>query len=116
MQETRSQFMDAEERQYKSEFDKLGLKIRRYGKYDTTLLSENITCMAANVENAYMNAGVKDYTAKDCVDHAISLIIHCYPKLAGDFHLDTITAGETMLWEDHKERVRAWDRSHRSKS
>jgi predicted secreted protein len=43
-------------------------KVSRRDSWDMTHLSDMIACLAANMEEAYITAGVSDYSAKDCVD------------------------------------------------
>jgi hypothetical protein len=50
------------------------MKIKRYGNYDLNSLTDLIVAFSANIEDAYIEAGVTDYTAKECVDHAIKAL------------------------------------------
>ena len=53
-------------------------KIKRYKSYDSKMVPDLIALYAANIENAYITAGVTDYTAKECVDHAIPFVLSVF--------------------------------------
>ena len=52
------------------------LKITRYVKMDAGGdLADHIVALAANVEDAYINAGIEGYTAQDCFDKGFQLAL-----------------------------------------
>jgi len=51
------------------------MKVKRYLKYDLNHISDASAAMAANIEDAYLIAGVNDYTAKECVDRALDVLL-----------------------------------------
>ncbi len=50
-------------------------KINTYEKYNINdiNLDDLIVLMSANIENAYIKAGIKDYSAKDCFEKGYDL-------------------------------------------
>jgi hypothetical protein len=73
---------------------KMKRKITVYGTYDRTHMADLIAIFAANVEDAYMQCGVEDYTAEQCFTHALQLLA-MYPAYRGDV---------TIEWEKHEFR------------
>jgi len=57
-------------------------KIKVNNKYDikNITLDDLIVLMSANVENAYINAGIKDYSAKECFDKGFDLAKYIFSK------------------------------------
>ena len=69
------------------------LKVKRYTNYNMGILSDNIACLAANIEDAYRLAGIDDYTGNQCVEIALKEVL---PKWIDDkyvgginMHIDT---------------------------
>lgn len=62
--------------------------VKRYNSYDATSVSDVIAMTAANIEDAYIMAGVKDYTARDCVDRAADKVLDAY---FGEFDASKLT-------------------------
>lgn len=56
------------------------MKIAKHTKYDITDLGDLIALMAANVEDAYITAGVKDYTSEDCFSKGFELAFYMFKK------------------------------------
>ncbi|EFO1585572.1 hypothetical protein NOI88_20270 [Escherichia coli] len=69
--------------------------IKRYTNYDMTHLSDALSCIAANIENAYIQSGAvagKDYTYNDLMNLAMKFVSGS--ELGNTFHTDTTIAGK----------------------
>lgn len=58
---------------------KAKMKVARYENYGCgtreNVLSDFVAMLAANVEDAYLTAGIDDFSAKDCFDKAFLLTL-----------------------------------------
>lgn len=69
--------------------------IKRHTNYDMTSLTDALSCIAANIEDAYIQSGAvarRDYTYNDLMSLAMKLI--CDKKLSISFFTDTTIHGE----------------------
>jgi len=67
----------------------MNYKVKRSTQYDPEHLVDATAMIAANIEDAYLLAGVEDYTAKDCMNHAIEFMKLCWSKdakMGGQIH------------------------------
>lgn len=48
-------------------------KIILFENYDLTMFGDFVAALAAHVEDTYGMCGVEDYTARDCVEHALDV-------------------------------------------
>ncbi len=66
--------------------------IKRYDSYDMTLLSDALSCIAANIEDAYISSGAvaeKHYTYNDLMTFALKYVSES--AHGKTFHADTTT-------------------------
>ncbi|EEV6906345.1 hypothetical protein PRB00_005198 [Escherichia coli] len=69
--------------------------IKRYTSYDTTLLADILSCIAANIEDAYILSGAvagRDYNYNDLMSLAVKYLSGT--KQIPDIHTETIIRGE----------------------
>lgn len=69
-------------------------KIKRFAKYDTTTLSDSVLCVAAELEQAFIKAGISDttYSGREILAMAVDLIKPSYQANA----LSVCTSWEDM--------------------
>ena len=78
---------DGVSRMLNSKRTEMKRKITVYGTYDRTHMVDLISIFAANIEDAYMQCGIEDYTAEQCFTHALQLLV-LYPAHRGDITIE----------------------------
>lgn len=84
--------------------NQMGRHVTLYGGYSLDTIEDLICVGAHNVESVYISSGVlrSEYTAKDCVDHAITLVAAWIGRGEAPLNFSIPTAGyiESKFIED----------------
>ena len=96
-------------------------KIKRYTCNDRTHLVDNICIFAANIEDAYQQCGIENYTVEQCFTHALEVMQH-YEAYYGDITIGGLVWKEQYeldrddkkRWELDKELLAATERKRKA--